>query len=162
MVDAQDFKNVMSHWTTGISIITTAYEGEYRGFTANSFASVSVEPLLISMSIAKTLHTLTLIESSQTFAVNILKAEQADWGKRFAGMMPEFEENRFAGIDVTLSENGNPLLPDTLGWMDCTVYKTVDVGASLLFLGEVVGAQSADGEPLAYFNRQWGGFTPQK
>lgn len=161
MVDVQDFKNVMARWTTGISVITTAYEGQWRGFTANSFASVSIDPLLISMSIAKTLHTLQFVEASQTFAVNILSSAQADLGKRFAGMIPEFNENRFDGLDVTLSANSNPLLPDTLGWMDCKVYKTVDLGASTLFLGEVTGAHWADGEPLAYFNRQWGRFAPQ-
>jgi flavin reductase (DIM6/NTAB) family NADH-FMN oxidoreductase RutF len=168
MVDAQDFKQVMSRWTTGISVITTAHEDDWRGFTANSFASVSISPLLISMSVAKTLGTLDIIRASEAFAVNILTVEQADLGQRFAGMLPEFKENRFDGLNVTLSDNGNPLLPDTLGWMDCRVYQQIDVGASVLFLGEVTSAgwhESDDDTPapvpLAYFMRQWGQFTPQ-
>ncbi len=160
MITTDDFKNVMSRWATGISVITTVYKDEWRGFTANSFASVSIEPFLISMSVSKSIHTLEYLKGSGTFAVNILKQGQSDWGMRFAGMIPEFDVNRFEGIDATLSENGNPLLPDTLGWMDCKVYQTVDVGASLLFLGEVTGAHYTDAEPLLYFQRQWGAFTP--
>jgi flavin reductase (DIM6/NTAB) family NADH-FMN oxidoreductase RutF len=161
MATVDGFKEVMSRWATGISVITTAYEGEWRGITANSFASVSIEPLLISMSVSKSLHTLEVFQKSGIFAVNVLKESQLDWGMRFAGMIPEFNENRFDGLGATLSKNGSPLLPDVLGWMDCKIYQTIDVGASVLFLGEVTDAYSVDGEPLVYFHRQWGGFKAQ-
>lgn len=162
MATVDNFKEVMSRWASGISVITTAYEGEWRGITANSFASVSIEPLLISMSVSKTLHTLEFFQKSGIFAVNVLKESQLDWGKRFAGMIPEFAEKRFEGLNATLSKNGAPLLPDVLGWMDCKVYQTIDVGASVLFLGEVTDAHAVDGEPLVYFHRQWGGFRAQE
>jgi flavin reductase (DIM6/NTAB) family NADH-FMN oxidoreductase RutF len=161
-VEAQDFKEVMARWATGISVITSADGNKWYGFTANSFASVSIEPYLISMSVAKSLYTLSVIEKSGVFAVNILRKNHIDWGMRFAGMIPEFDENRFEGLNARLSENGCPLLPDILGWMDCKVFKTVDVGASVLFLGEVTGAQWGEGEPLVYWNRQWGEFKTQE
>jgi flavin reductase (DIM6/NTAB) family NADH-FMN oxidoreductase RutF len=158
----QDFKAVMSRWATGISVITTAHDDLWAGFTANSFASVSIDPFLISMSIAKTLRTLEHIQYSGVFAINILRKQQVDWGMRFAGMMPEFEDNRFEGLTISLSENGNPLLPDVLGWLDCKVYQQVDVGASIMFLGEVTDTYCTDGEPLVYWHRQWGEFKPQE
>jgi flavin reductase (DIM6/NTAB) family NADH-FMN oxidoreductase RutF len=161
-VEAQDFKEVMARWATGISVITAAQDDVWYGFTANSFASVSIDPYLISMSMAKSLHTLEVIQNTGAFAVNVLKKDHAHLGMRFAGMIPELNENRFEGLNATLSANGCPLLPDTLGWMDCKVYKTLDVGASILFLGEVTGAQwSAVGDPLVYWNRQWGEFKEQ-
>jgi flavin reductase (DIM6/NTAB) family NADH-FMN oxidoreductase RutF len=161
-VEAQDFKEVMARWATGIAVITATQDDTWYGFTANSFASVSINPFLISMSMAKSLHTLQIIEATNQFAVNILRKEHADLGMRFAGMLPEYHEKRFAGLNVTLSANGCPLLPDVLGWMDCKVYKTLDVGASILFLGEVTGAYwSASGDPLVYWNRQWGEFKAQ-
>jgi flavin reductase (DIM6/NTAB) family NADH-FMN oxidoreductase RutF len=161
MATVDSFKEVMSRWATGISVITTAYEGEWRGITANSFASVSIEPLLISMSVSKSLHTLELFQKSGVFAVNVLKESQLDLGKRFAGMIPEFNEKRFEGLHASLSKNGAPILPDVLGWMDCKVYQQIDVGLSVLFLGEVTDAHFSDGEPLVYFHRQWGSFRPQ-
>ena len=162
MATVDAFKEVMSRWATGISVITTAYEGDWRGITANSFASVSIDPLLISMSVSKTLYTLEMFQKSGIFAVNVLKESQLDWGKRFAGMIPEYNERRFEGLDAVLSKNGSPILPDVLGWMDCKVYQQIDVCASVLFLGEVTDADFADGEPLVYFHRQWGGFRAQE
>ncbi|MCU0514730.1 MAG: flavin reductase family protein [Anaerolineae bacterium] len=159
--DVQSFKNVMSRWPSGVSVITTVHEGEWHGFTANSFASVSIEPMLISMSMAKTLHTGTLILTSRIFTVNILRQEQAHLGQRFAGMIPEYKERRFEGLNITLTETGCPLLPDTLGWMSCRVYQAIDVGASTLILGEVIDCYAAEaGEPLLYYRRQWGQFSP--
>jgi len=162
MTTEQDFKEVMSRWATGISVITTTHKEQWRGFTANSFASVSVDPFLISMSVSKTVNTLEYLQGSGVFAVNILRKSQKDWGMRFAGMMPEFAENRFAGLDISLSENGCPLLPDVLGWMDCKVYQEIDLGASIMFLGQVTGAYYTDGDPLVYWHRQWGEFKPQE
>jgi flavin reductase (DIM6/NTAB) family NADH-FMN oxidoreductase RutF len=161
MATVDGFKEVMSRWATGISVITTAYEDDWRGITANSFASVSIDPLLISMSVSKTLYTLEMFQKSGIFAVNVLRESQLDLGKRFAGMIPEFNEKRFEGLGASLSKNGSPILPDVLGWMDCRVYKQLDVGASILFLGEVTDAAFSDGEPLVYFHRQWGGFRAQ-
>ena len=162
MVDAQSFKEVMARWPTGISVITSAYQDNWQGFTANSFASVSISPFLISMSIDKKADTLPIIEKSGVFAVNILRTSQIDWGMRFAGMIPEYEEQRFNGIEVSLSDNGCPLLPGVLAWMDCKVYQSVDLGGSTLFLGEVTGTYWEEGEALAYWNRQWGKFEPQE
>lgn len=160
--DVQSFKNVMARWATGIAIITTTHAGEQQGFTANSLTSVSIEPLLISMSVAKTLHAGDLIQQSGMFAVNILKRHQAEWGQIFAGFTDATD--RFAGIATTPApDNGSPLLPDTLGWLACKVHQTLDVGTSTLILGQVTAcSHDENGEPLAYFNRQWGHFQPQQ
>lgn len=161
-MDVQVFKDVMSRWVTGISVITTAHEGEVQGFTANSFASVSIDPLIISMSVAKSLYTGDLIQKSGTFAINILTTDQVEWGKLFAGMYKD-RENRFENIIYSTTKTGCPILPGAYAWMECRVYQTVDVGASTLILGEVTDgglSQEQDNEPLAYFHRQWGRFTP--
>ncbi|MCA9890008.1 MAG: flavin reductase family protein [Anaerolineae bacterium] len=157
-MDSQVFKAVMSRWVTGISVVTTTYEGEVQGFTANSFASVSIDPLLISMSVAKSLYAGELIQKSKTFAINVLTSDQIEWGKLFAGMYKD-RENRFENILYNTTTTGCPILPGVYAWMGCSVYQTVDVGASILILGEVEEAGILDdGEPLAYFQRQWGTF----
>lgn len=161
-LDVQTFKNVMSHWVTGISVVTTVYEDEWQGFTANSFASVSIEPFLISMSITKNLYAGKLIQQSGVFAVNILTRDQENWGKLFAGMFPD-RENRFENIVCTTAQNGSPILPGVLAWFGCRVHQILDIGASHLILGEVTEGHLADeGEPLVYYHRQWGYFTQFK
>lgn len=157
-VDAQLFKNVMSNWATGIAIVTTVDNGVRLGFTVNSFASVSIAPLLISMSVAKSLYAGEVILKSGFFAINLLRSEQVEWAKLFAGFIPEVVD-RFEGIEATAANNGCPILPDTLAWMSCRVYKDIDVGASTLILGEVQDAQVNNGEPLLYMRREWGRFS---
>ena len=160
-IDAQQFKQIMSNWASGIAVITTQHEGQAHGFTANSLASVSIDPLLISMSVVKTLYAGQLIQASGMFAINILKQDQAEWGKLFAGFYKE-RTNRFEDINVTYLQS-IPILPDTVGWMLCRVYQTLDVGASTLILGEVVEGELRDGTPpLLYWRRSWGRFVAEQ
>jgi len=159
-MDVQKFKQVMSHWLTGIVVITTAQDDHMVGFTANSFASMSVDPLLVVITLGKKLSSLPVFQKTEYFAVNMLSQEHEDLGKVFAGMLPERNDDRFAGLDIMKTNNGAPLLPNTLAWMECRVYQRIDVGASILYLGEVQdGGWSEGAEPLAYYQRQWGAFT---
>lgn len=160
-VEQQAFKNVLSRWATGITVITTADGDNRQGFTANSFATVSIDPPLITMNVAKRLESAAVIRQVGKFAINILRVDQIYWGKVFAGFIET--DNRFEGIDVTLSNGGCPLLPDTLGWLDCEVYHMLDVGENLLFVGQVMDAGwiEEDADPLLYYHRHWGKFLQE-
>lgn len=149
----------MARWASGVTVATTVLEGQWKGMTASSFISLSIDPLLVAVSIGKHLNTHDIVAASRVFAINMLNAEQIEWGKRFAGMLPEVTD-RFEGISCKTAVTGSPLLPDTLAWFDCTLHKAVDAGDHTLFIGEVrAGGWSEDGSPLVYHNRQWGTFT---
>lgn len=159
MFDVQRFKSVMSNWASGIAVVTTQSNQEWQGFTANSFASVSIDPMLISLSVTKTLYAGKLIEDSRIFAVNILTQEQEYFGKLFAGMIPDTPD-RFAGLECSTDVNGCPILPGTLAWLSCRVHQIIDLGASKLVLGQALDGATSDQMPLLYYQRQWGHFTP--
>ena len=159
-VDEQAFKAVMARWTTGITVVTAADGHQHQGVTVNAFASVSLQPALVMVSIDHKLVLHDLIEKRQTFAVNLLSDEQLDWGMLFAGMTGDID-NRFAGIEVQTAITGSPLLPNTLGWLDCEVRHTYSVSDHTLFIGEVMAADTPHtAPPLAYHNRRWGSFIP--
>ncbi len=159
-LEISEFKSIMSHWASGIAVVTTAVENQWLGFTANSLASVSIDPLLVSMSVTKTLHTGETILNQGVFNVNILTEQQTQLGKIFAGMIPDYLD-RFAGLDCAVTSNGCPVLPNIMAYLECQIFQTVDVGASTLILGEVVGgALLQDTTPLLYFHRSWGQFIP--
>ena len=101
-----------------------------------------------------------IIEESQAFGVNILSEAQEEWGRRFAGKVPEGQD-RFSGLDVITAVTGAPILPETLAWLDCRVSAGFDGGDHTIFLGEVlaVGAMSV-GDPILYHNRQWRRLAP--
>ena len=153
-VDVQEFKNALAHWATGVTIVTTIQDGEPIGITASSLTSVSVEPPQILICVGRRLFTHGAIAESGIFAVNILSAEQVDWGKRFAGLIPE-SNDRFAGIDWRTAKTGCPILPGVLGWLDCSLRHAYDGEDHSIFVGEVKAAGYKTGAPLLYFNRNW-------
>lgn len=161
-IDAASFKNVMSRWASGVTIVTTIHEGQFKGTTVSSFTSVSLDPPLILICLAQKLYTHQLLQQSGVFAVNILKAEQVEWGKLFAGMYPEIED-RFADIDVHTAKTGSPLFREALGWLDCRIVHAYPAGDHTIFVAEVLaggmGDDNTSAAPMVYHNRQWGRFS---
>lgn len=162
VIDQHIFKQAMAQWASGVTIITTRLaSGELKGMTASSFTSVSMNPYLILVCVAKKLYTHEVLLQSNHFAVNILNHNQADIAQIFAGMRPEITD-RFGYIGYTTAESGSPILPNVSAWFDCKKYQTIDSGDHTIFIGEVITAYGAtDSAPLIYFNRQWGSFTPK-
>lgn len=157
-VDGEAFRAVMGQWPSGVTVVTTEHAGERHGMTASSFSSVSLDPPLVSVCIAKHLHTHELIASSGVFGVNILSKDQIDHGKRFAGMLGDID--RFEGVDIVTAETGAPLLGDAVGWLDCKVWQAYDGGDHTIFVGEVKAADTPNAAaPLLYHSRAWGQFA---
>ncbi len=149
------FKNAMAQWASGVTIVTTQWNGEKFGLTASSFTSISLEPPLVSVALANSLYTLALMQQSGLFAVSLLASDQIDLGMRFAGMIPDIVD-RFDGIDYTVAVTGCPIILGSLGWLDCRVYHSFEAGDHTVFIGEVLEADAReDGKPLLYYNRDW-------
>ena len=158
-VDSQTFKDVMAHWGSGVTIVTTAHEGSWKGTTASSLSSVSLNPPMISVCLAQKLYTHQLVKTNGVFAVNILAAHQLEIGKLFAGMYPEIED-RFAQNSWETAVSGSPVLQDALGWVDCKIAHAYPAGDHTIFVGNVLAGNSTQMDtPLLYFNREWGQFA---
>ena len=154
-IQPNTFKEALSRLASGVTVVTTKHGDELHGLTASSFNSVSLEPPLILICVAQHLHSYEMIKQSGIFAVSVLRAEQVEWGKRFAGMIPGIED-RFAGINYTTAETGCPILPNALSWVDCELYRAHDAGDHTIFVGKVLAGGANDmGEPVLYYHRSW-------
>lgn len=154
--DKNEFKVAMSQFATGVTVVTTRHQEQNIGITVNAFCSVSLDPMLVLVSIAKPLYTHGQIDESGIFAVNILAESQRPWGERFAGMFPDIKD-RFFDIDFFTAVTGAPVLPEVLAWVDCEVLHRYDGGDHTLFIGRVVDGGTRPGtRPLLYWNRSWG------
>lgn len=162
-MDAQTFKAAMAQFPTGVTVITTSLDGQWHGMTANSFNSVSLEPPLISVCIAKKLPTHDYVARSGVLAVNILSAEQTELGKLFAGFYNATVSDRFAGLDCATAQTGAPILPQVVAWLDCRVRQQHDAGDHTIFVAAALAGGTAVGQgaSLAYHNRRWGQFIAQ-
>ncbi len=161
-LDPGTFKSVLGQWPSGVTVVTTHHGGRNHGMTASSFSSVSLDPPLVSVCLAKNIWTHDLISESGIFAVNILAKDQADIGKRFAGMMGDEPHQRFDGLNVVTSATGSPVLGEALGWVDCKVVYAYPGGDHTIFVGEVLAADTPRiSAPLLFHSRAWGQFADQ-
>jgi flavin reductase (DIM6/NTAB) family NADH-FMN oxidoreductase RutF len=123
--------------------------------TASAFATVSLQPPQILVCANQRANTHAAIVESGYFAVNLLAAEQQEWGIRFARQQVAVGD-RFAGIAFATALTGAPILPAVLGWLDCYLCHALSSGDHTIFIGEVVGCQVAgEATPLLYFRREW-------
>ncbi|MFJ8063209.1 flavin reductase family protein [Psychrobacillus sp. NPDC096426] len=153
-VSEQLFKEVMGSYPSGVTVITTVdQENNPFGLTANSFISVSIDPLLVLWCIDKRANSYSAFGPSDKFAVNILAAEQAEACWTFSSKK---EEDRFGKHDWTLSENGLPILTGSFATLQCKKVQEVDAGDHYILIGEVIGIEKSEQDPMLYFRRNVG------
>ncbi|MBY8976740.1 flavin reductase [Rhodobacteraceae bacterium NNCM2] len=141
-------RQAFGNFATGVTVVTTrTSDGEPIGFTANSFTSVSLEPPLLLVCLAKSSANVGHFSRAEHFSVNILGEAQKDVSNRFASRVPD----RFAETNWREGASGVPLIDDALAWFDCETHNVVDAGDHIILLGRVADFDQVEGRPLAYF-----------
>jgi len=148
-VDQLEFRSVMGHFATGVTIVTTHDgDGKISGLTANAVASVSLEPPMVLVCVDKKSDSYPMFGASQAFAINILSNGQETLSRRFA----KSGGDKFTGIGFRIGVSGSPILNDTIAFLDCQVRYEFDAGDHTIYIGEAVDiAVSSDSDPLLYF-----------
>lgn len=146
----------MANFVTGVTVVTTAHEGEIHAMTANSFTSISLEPPLVMIAVMKGGNFAEHALASGSWAISILSTDQRDAAAHFANGKRD-RATQFDGQPHVLGEkSGAPLLIDALAWLECRTSKVVEAGDHLLMVGEVTSASvcgQQDPAPLTYFRR---------
>jgi flavin reductase (DIM6/NTAB) family NADH-FMN oxidoreductase RutF len=146
-VDEQEFRFAMSHFPSGVTVVTTKSDGMRYGMTVASFASLSLKPPLVLVCLEKNVQTHGAIISARHFGVSILRAGQQELSARFASKI----DDRFDGIDVREGMRGAPLIADALASMQCNLIDTLPGGDHTIFIGEVDEVFTDESKPLVYF-----------
>jgi flavin reductase (DIM6/NTAB) family NADH-FMN oxidoreductase RutF len=147
-VDSAQFRQLLGRFATGVAVVTTTdAEGAPAGMTANSLASVSLSPPLVSLCIEREAHLHASILRASAFVINVLSSSQEALSRRFAGPHP----NRFDGIGYTLNDRGLVVLDGTLAHIECERYADYPGGDHTIVVGRVIGGSTCDGRPLLYY-----------
>lgn len=150
----QIFKEVMGGYPSGVTVVTTVdANNQPVGLTANSFVSVSIDPLLILWSIDKKSTSYDAFDHSDYFTVNILAPNQGDVCWAFAS---KTEPDRFSKCEWELSENNVPIIKDAYANLECKKYNVVDAGDHYVLIGQVINIQKTDQEAMLYYKRNLG------
>lgn len=154
MSKADLFKEVMGNYPTGVTVVTMMDdEGVPLGLTVNSFASVSLDPMLLLWSIDKRVSSYDKFTNTDKFAVHVLASDQAEVCSLFASKGLD----RFKNTDWKNSEHNLPIIADCAGVFQCETFKTVDAGDHMILVGKVIDIESNKKEPLLYHKRKFDG-----
>ncbi len=145
--DVKDFRRALGGFPTGVAVVSTiGGDDAPRGFTANSFTSVSLDPPLILVCIAKNASSCPIFSEAEYFAVNVLASDQADVSSLFASKRAD----RFSFAGWRSGESGVPLLDGTAAWFECRRDRLVEAGDHVILIGEVLRFGHSPSAPLAY------------
>ncbi len=124
---------MLGHFCTGVTVITTACGGHLAGFTCQAFSALSIDPPLVLFCVAGTSATWPWIRQSRLFCVNVLAADQAELGRRFAAR----GARRFDRLDLGRTPGGAPMLPGATAWIGCTLENHFPAGDHTIAVGRV-------------------------
>jgi flavin reductase (DIM6/NTAB) family NADH-FMN oxidoreductase RutF len=159
-VDAERMRHALRRFASGVTVVTAEHGGEQFGITVTAFASISLVPPIVMVSINNESPLRDAILGSEHFAVHILSEGQQPLAERFARAVPSVE--KYADVPFIYAASGAPILSGTLATLDCVLEETNAIGSHTVMFGRVVHADAgdADGAPLLYYDRRYRGLAP--
>ena len=154
-LDPQRLRDAFGHHPSGVVALAAEVDGRFVGLAASSFTSVSLDPPLVSVSLAGTSRTWPTLRRSAHLGVTVLADHHDEVCRQLAGPV----ETRFDDLACTASPEGAVTLDDGLARFDCTIYREVEAGdhvVVLLRLHAVEKADAGDGSPLVFHNSAFG------
>jgi flavin reductase (DIM6/NTAB) family NADH-FMN oxidoreductase RutF len=151
----EDFLAVMGSVCTPVAVVTAMAGARPHGTTVSAFASLSLEPPMVLVSLDRKSELLGHARGTGWFGINVLGSGQSATATAFA----KKGDNKFDGVRWLLDE-GVPRLVGCAGWLRCRVRELVDGGDHIVVLGQVAAAAHADVRPLTYHNRSFGTHQP--
>jgi 3-hydroxy-9,10-secoandrosta-1,3,5(10)-triene-9,17-dione monooxygenase reductase component len=152
------FRQVLGHFCTGVTVITTVDERGPAGFACQSFAALSLDPPLVLFCPGRSSVTWPRIAAAGHFCANVLAGEQRELARVFGSSGPD----KFAGVPWSPSSSGAPVLDGTLTWAGCAVEAVHEAGDHYVVLGRVteLGACRA-GQPLLFYRGRYAATAPE-
>jgi flavin reductase (DIM6/NTAB) family NADH-FMN oxidoreductase RutF len=153
---AAEFRRAMGNFATGVTIITLDLEGEVHGMTANAFASVSLDPMLVLVCVDHRAATHAHLHSKKRFGINVLCEDQRVISEYYARRERTHERaEQEAGARFDRTAHGTPMLRGALAYLECRLHSAQDAWDHTIFIAEVEDAVVREGQPLIFFRGKY-------
>lgn len=152
--DPRAFRDALGRFATGVTVVTCDTGSGPIGITANSFASVSLDPPLVLWAPAKSSGRYPFYVTARHFAVHVLASDQDAVCHAFAR-----DGDAFDGFDWLWSDDRVPLIEGCLSRFECETVSTHDGGDHSIVVARVKRVSTRDGDPLLFFGGRYGGFS---
>ncbi len=155
-LDQTEFRKAMGCFATGVTIVTVDLDGEVHGMTANAFASVSLDPLLVLICVDRSARTHAHLHRKKRFGINVLSTEQRAISEYYAQPLYSHERaEEEAGARFERTPHGTPILQGGLAYLECKLKSTQDAGDHTIFIAEVEDVVVREGQPLLFFRGKY-------
>jgi flavin reductase (DIM6/NTAB) family NADH-FMN oxidoreductase RutF len=142
----------MARVPAGVVVISARTENGYRGLTASSLVSISVDPPMVLVGLERESATRMAVAERKAFNVSVLTRSQEFIADRFAGRAPAMDP-KWAGVPHRLGANGIPLVEGSAAWLECRLVEIRPAGDHDICVGEVTAASAGSGDPLILWDR---------
>lgn len=157
-VDAAKIRKVLGHFASGVTVIAAVLDGKPVGFTCQSFASLSLDPPMVTFAPSRTSTTWPKIRQAGTFCVNVLSDAHTELSNAFA----RSGTDKFAGVRWRSSRRGTPVLDGVVAYVDCRVWAEYDGGDHTIVAASVLDlAADSTRLPLLVHRGQYGLQEPE-
>ncbi|AKS33540.1 flavin reductase family protein [Mycolicibacterium goodii] len=155
-IEQTHYRSVMGHLPTGVVAVSAILPdtGQPWGMVVGTFGSLSLEPALVSFSVAHTSTSWPKLRTAGRLCASILAAGQEDVCKALSSKNPD----KFAFVEWTQSPAGAPRIAGAHAWVECRAVHELDGGDHVIVVAEVTAMDSGDGEPLVFHKGRLGGY----
>jgi flavin reductase (DIM6/NTAB) family NADH-FMN oxidoreductase RutF len=155
-LNSLEFRKAMGCFATGVTIITVDLEGEVHGMTANAFASVSLDPMLVLVCVDHTTRTHAHLHAKKRFGINVLCQDQRAISEYYARPERTHENAEAeAGARFERTKHGTPVLQGSLAYLECRLDSAQVAGDHTIFIAEVEDVVVREGQPLLFFRGKY-------
>lgn len=149
-LDSRALRDALGRFATGVCIISTVTEtGEAMGLTANSFASVSLDPPLVLWSLQNSSDVYATFSGPRYYAINVLAREHQEHSNRYA----KKGDHMLDPTHFTPGKFGSPIINDALVSFECELHAAHEGGDHLIIVGRVLDMRTREaGEPLLFYS----------
>jgi flavin reductase (DIM6/NTAB) family NADH-FMN oxidoreductase RutF len=151
-----EFRKAMGCFATGVTIITVDLEGEVHGMTANAFASVSLDPMLVLVCVDHNTKTHAHLHAKKRFGINVLGEDQRAISEYYARAERTHENAEAeAGARFERTKHGTPMLHGALAYLECHLDSAQVAGDHTIFIAQVEDVVVREGEPLLFLRGRY-------
>jgi len=151
-LDPRRLRDAFGVFPSGVVAVAASVDGTVTGLAASSFTSVSLDPPLVSFSIARTSKTWPDLRTATHLGITILAEHHGDVCRQLAGPV----DQRFDGVAFTASDDGAVTLDDGLARFDCTIHQEVEAGDHIVVLLALHAVEQSTGQPLVFHRSEFG------
>ncbi len=155
-LNSAEFRKAMGSFATGVTIITVDLDGDVHGMTANAFASVSLDPLLVLVCVDHNTRTHAHLHAKKRFGITGLREDQRAISEDYARPDRTHETAETdARAEFDRTGHGTPMLRGALAYLECRLHSSQEAGDHTVFIAEVEDVVGRGGEPLLFFRGKY-------